>query len=70
MDKAKVAPRYRLLRVTQLAELLSISRSRAYELVREGHFTTLKVGGCLRVTYESYIAFIERQISIYEASLE
>lgn len=47
-----------LLRVTEAAELLSISKSRAYELIKQGELPSLKLGGNIRVPYEALQAMV------------
>lgn len=56
----------KLLRPDQLAERLNISRSAAYRLIAAGHFVTLKVGGCLRVSESSVDRYLKKQIQLYE----
>ena len=38
-----------LLTVTQAAEVLSIGRSKVYELVRDGVIPSIKIDGCRRI---------------------
>ncbi len=41
-----------LLRVSEAAKLLSVSRSRAYELIHQGKIPSRDLGGTIRVPYE------------------
>ncbi len=38
-----------LLTVMEMAKLLKISRSKAYELVKQANFPIIKVGKCIRI---------------------
>ncbi len=42
-----------VLRVEDLAALLSIGRNTAYELVRSGRIRSIKVGRCYRISMEA-----------------
>jgi excisionase family DNA binding protein len=64
------APPGRLLRPDQVQERLNISRSKAYSLIAEGHFTVCRVGGALRITEQSLDEYIQRQISLYALEIE
>ena len=49
-----------LYRIDEAAELLSISRSRVYELVRSGQIRTVKVGKSHRVPARSLDEYVAR----------
>jgi len=38
-----------LLTVSEMANLLKISRSKAYQLVKENSFPIIKIGKCIRI---------------------
>ena len=48
----------RLLRITEVADLLSITPSRAYELARRGLLPVVRLGRQVRVDREQLAAFI------------
>lgn len=50
-----------LLRPTEVAELLGIGRSRAYELIGSGVIPSLRIGASVRVPHDSLRAWIEAQ---------
>ena len=50
-----------LYRVGEAAELLSISRSKAWELVARNEIESLKIDGARRITREAIDAYIERR---------
>ncbi len=41
-----------LLRVPEVAEMLSISRSKAYEMIKRGALPSVNIGGSVRVPRE------------------
>jgi excisionase family DNA binding protein len=47
-----------LLKVVDVARLLSVSRSKAYELVSSGRLQSVKVDGCRRVRSSDLEQFI------------
>ena len=49
-----------LYRIDEAAELLSISKSRVYELVRSGQIRTVKVGKSHRVPARSLDEYVAR----------
>ena len=51
-----------LLRPVEAAELLSISRSKAYELIAAGVLPSVQVGGSVRVPAVQLRAWIEKNI--------
>lgn len=50
-----------LLRPVEVAELLGIGRSRAYELIGSGVIPSLRIGASVRVPHDSLKAWIEAQ---------
>ena len=43
-------PQKRTYKVDEIAAMLSIDRSSAYNLVKEGHFNTVRIGNTIRVS--------------------
>jgi len=54
----------RLLKPTEVAERLGVSRSTAYELIQTGDLPSLKIGRCRRVLLGDLARFIEHQAHI------
>lgn len=48
-------------RVEDIARILDIGRSSAYNLVREGHFKTVRVGSAIRISRKSFNEWLENQ---------
>lgn len=48
-----------LYRIGEVAEYLSLSRSKAYELVRAGHLPSVRIDGIRRVRGADVIAYVE-----------
>jgi len=51
-----------MLRPSEAAEALGVSRSKAYELIASGEIPSVHVGGCLRVPVDALKAWIDRQL--------
>jgi excisionase family DNA binding protein len=51
-----------LYRVTEAAEALGISRSKAYELIKAGKIPSITVGGCVRVPVEELRTRLAQQV--------
>lgn len=49
------------LKVEQVAQLLAVSRSQAYALVREGRIPSVKVGNAIRVPRRALEAWLDEQ---------
>lgn len=49
-----------LLRVTEAAEILALSRTRVYELMMAGEIESLKIGGVRRIPREAVSEFVAR----------
>lgn len=61
MDNVRGLDRPRVLyRIDEAAELLSVSKSRVYELVRSGQLRTVKVGKSHRVPARSLDEYVAR----------
>lgn len=50
-----------LLRVAEAAELMGISRSKAYEMISAGILPSVRVGGSLRIPVDELRAWIKNQ---------
>ena len=48
-------------RVEDIAKILDIGRSSAYNLVREGHFKTARIGTAIRISRKSFDEWLESQ---------
>ncbi|MGZ4599258.1 helix-turn-helix domain-containing protein [Oryzihumus sp.] len=48
-----------LYRVTEVAEYLSLSRSKVYELVRAGVLPSVRIDGSRRVRGDDVLAYVE-----------
>lgn len=47
-----------LLRVPEAAETLSISRAKAYELIKSGALPSIKIDGSRRIRLDDLIAYV------------
>jgi len=52
-----------LLRPSETAQMIGISRSRVYELISSGVLPSIRVGGVVRVPVDALRAWIERQLT-------
>ena len=52
----------RLMRIPEVAEELSLSKSKTYQLVQSGEITSIKIDKSRRVTRESLNDYIDRKI--------
>jgi excisionase family DNA binding protein len=52
-----------MLRPTEAAEALGVSRSKAYELIASGELPVVRVGGCVRVPVAALREWINRRLS-------
>ena len=48
-------------RVEDIARILDIGRSSAYNLVREGHFKIVRIGTAIRISRKSFDEWLESQ---------
>ncbi|MPM60594.1 hypothetical protein SDC9_107446 [bioreactor metagenome] len=48
-----------LLTVEDVAQLLSISRAKAYQLTHQDNFPIVKIGSCIRIYKNALIEWIE-----------
>jgi excisionase family DNA binding protein len=54
-------PDKRTYQVEEIAELLGIGRSSAYELVKQGLFRTVKIGTAIRISKKSFDDWLDSQ---------
>ncbi|MBX3047661.1 MAG: helix-turn-helix domain-containing protein [Anaerolineales bacterium] len=54
---------YQLLKASQVAKMLNISRAFAYQLMQRGDIPTIRIGGAVRVKLEDLKRFIEAKRS-------
>lgn len=47
--------------VEEIARLLSISRSAAYELVKQGNFRVVKIGTAIRISKRSFDEWLDQK---------
>lgn len=58
----------RLLRVTEVAQLLGISRSYAYEMVQRRQLPALRLGRAIRVPLGALERWLEERIEVEESA--
>lgn len=51
-----------LLRPAEAAELIGVSRARAYELIAQGEIPSIKLGASIRVPMRALHAWIDQQL--------
>ena len=54
-------PTSKTYKVEDIAKILDIGRSSAYNLVREGHFKTVRIGTSIRVSRKSFDEWLDNQ---------
>lgn len=52
------------INILEMAELLKISRSKAYELVKIKDFPIVKIGKCIRINKEELFKWLQKQKSV------
>ena len=50
-----------LYRVGEVAELLSLSKSKVYELIRSGALRSIRIDGCRRIRGVDLTAFVDER---------
>ncbi len=55
----KPLPESRTYTVEEIAALLNIGRTTAYQLVKEGHFKTIRIGNAIRISRKSFGEWLE-----------
>ena len=48
--------------VDEIQDILGISRSSAYNFVKQGHFRTVRVGGSIRISKKSFDEWLDKQL--------
>lgn len=48
-------------RVEDIARILNIGRSSAYNLVKAGHFRTIRIGSSIRISRKSFDEWLEQK---------
>ena len=56
-----VAETKRTYTVEEIAKLLSIGKTNAYALVKEGHFKIVRIGSAIRISRQSFDEWLDRQ---------
>jgi len=56
----KPLPESRTYTVEEIAALLNIGRTTAYQLVKEGHFKTIRIGNAIRISRKSFDEWFEQ----------
>lgn len=54
-------PEQRTYKVEEIAEILNIGRTSAYNLVKEGHFKIVRVGNAIRISKRSFDEWLDEQ---------
>ena len=54
-------PEQRTYKVEEIAEILNIGRTFAYNLVKEGHFKIVRVGNAIRISKRSFDEWLHEQ---------
>ena len=47
--------------VNEIQDILGIGRSAAYNLVKENHFHSVRIGGTIRISKKSFDTWLDRQ---------
>ena len=51
----------RVYTVDEIAEILGIGKNSAYDLIKQGHFKTVKIGTAIRVSRKSFDLWLDSQ---------
>ena len=62
-NQSKGTPDRRTYRVEEIATILDIGRSSAYELVKQGYFKTVKIGSAIRISKKSFDEWLESHVN-------
>ncbi|MCU0080783.1 helix-turn-helix domain-containing protein [Extibacter muris] len=60
-DVQRNVPEQRTYKVEEIAEILNIGRTSAYNLVKEGHFKVVRIGNAIRVSKKSFDEWLDAQ---------
>lgn len=52
----------RTYKVEDIAKILNIGRTSAYNLVKEGHFKVVRIGNAIRVSKKSFDEWLDAQV--------
>ena len=52
-------PKSRIYTVEDVAAMLNIGRTSAYNLVKEGHFKTVRIGNAIRISKKSFDEWLD-----------
>ena len=52
-----------MLRPSEAADAMGVSRSKAYELIANGEIPSVRLGGCIRVPVEALKEWIARSVT-------
>lgn len=55
-------PEQRTYKVEEIAGILNIGRTSAYNLVKEGHFKMVRIGNAIRVSKKSFDEWLDAQL--------
>lgn len=61
-QQKKPLPESRTYTVEEIAALLNIGRTTAYQLVKEEHFKTIRIGNAIRISRKSFDKWFEQLI--------
>lgn len=50
----------RVYSVMEISKILNISKTFAYELVKEGHFHSVKIGSAIRISKKSFDEWLDK----------
>ena len=56
----KPMPERRTYTVDEIAAILNIGRTSAYQLVKEGHFKVVRIGNAIRISKKSFDEWLDR----------
>jgi len=59
MNDTPSIPEKRTYKVEEIAEILSIGRSSAYDLIHQGLFKTVKIGTAIRISKKSFDEWLD-----------
>ena len=62
-DTAKAIVRVRLLKATEVAEILNVSKAMAYQLMKQQKIPTVRIEGSRRVRPDDLILYIEQNLT-------
>ena len=54
-------PEQRTYKVEEIAAMLNIGRTSAYNLVKEGHFKIVRIGNAIRISKKSFDEWLDTQ---------